>query len=179
MKTAHEAIAAIRAEIERRMTECHEHIHDRSSGYAWEAQFYAYKGILAFLDTLEAEKKDAFCKENCKGYQDTGRCFCDGGCEAKKKAGEKEVDLDGPTIAEEIRRLGPNPSEYDVALHFYDLCQKSRPKESKDLDFQTFAKEMDELWSLPSEETKNDEDNPLRWEYAIARHFYELGQCKK
>ena len=37
------------------------------------------------------------------------------------EAEEKEGDLDGPTIAEEIRRLGPNPSEYDVALHFYNL----------------------------------------------------------
>jgi len=43
---------------------------------------------------VESEEKDAFCKENCKGYQDTGKCFCDGGCEAKKKSKEKEVDLE-------------------------------------------------------------------------------------
>ena len=42
------------------------------------------------------------------------------------EAEEKEVDLGGPTIAEEIRRLGPNPSEFDVARHFYELGLNSR-----------------------------------------------------
>lgn len=44
-----------------------------------------------------------------------------------------------------------------------------------DLDFQTFAKEMDAIFALPSSETKNTEENPLNWEYAIAKHFFELG----
>ena len=44
-----------------------------------------------------------------------------------------------------------------------------------DLDFQTFAKEMDAIFVLPSSETKNTEENPLNWEYAIAKHFFELG----
>ena len=44
-----------------------------------------------------------------------------------------------------------------------------------DLDFQTFAKEMDSIFALPSSETKNTEENPLKWEYAIAKYFYELG----
>ena len=44
-----------------------------------------------------------------------------------------------------------------------------------DLDFQRFAKEMDAVFALPSSETKNTEEEPLNWEYAIAKHFYELG----
>ena len=44
-----------------------------------------------------------------------------------------------------------------------------------DLDFQRFAKEMDAIFALPSSETKNTEEEPLNWEYAIAKHFYELG----
>ncbi len=44
-----------------------------------------------------------------------------------------------------------------------------------DLDFQRFAKEMDAIFALPSSETKNTEENPLNWEYAIAKHFFELG----
>lgn len=43
------------------------------------------------------------------------------------------------------------------------------------LDFQTFAKEMDAVFNLPSTETTNTEEEPLNWEYAIARHFYKLG----
>ena len=44
-----------------------------------------------------------------------------------------------------------------------------------DLDFQTFAKEMKSVFSLPSPKTENIEEEPLNWEYAIAKHFYELG----
>ena len=44
-----------------------------------------------------------------------------------------------------------------------------------DLDFQTFAKEMETVFSLPSSKTKNTEEEPLNWEFAIAKHFFELG----
>lgn len=44
-----------------------------------------------------------------------------------------------------------------------------------DLDFQRFAKEMDAVFDLPSSETENTEEEPLNWEYAIAKHFFELG----
>lgn len=46
---------------------------------------------------------------------------------------------------------------------------------SEDLDDQRFAKEMDAIFALPSSETKNTEEEPLNWEYAIAKHFFELG----
>jgi len=29
---------------------------------------------------------DSYCKENCKGYQETGKCYADWACEAKRKA---------------------------------------------------------------------------------------------
>ena len=48
-----------------------------------------------------------------------------------------------------------------------------------DLDFQMFAKEMDAVFALPSSETNNTEEEPLNWEYAIAKHFYELGLAQK
>ena len=44
-----------------------------------------------------------------------------------------------------------------------------------DLDYQHFAKEMAEVFALPSSITKNTEEEPLNWEYAIAKHFFELG----
>lgn len=48
-----------------------------------------------------------------------------------------------------------------------------------DLDFQTFAKEMDSIYALPSSKTKNTEEEPLNWEYAIAKHFFELALSLK
>ena len=44
-----------------------------------------------------------------------------------------------------------------------------------DLDFQTFAKEMETVFALSSSKTENTEEEPLNWEYAIAKHFFELG----
>ena len=48
-----------------------------------------------------------------------------------------------------------------------------------DLDFQTFAKEMETVFALPSSRTKNTEEEPLNWEYVIAKHFFELGLAQK
>ena len=66
-----------------------------------------------------------------------------------------------------------------------DACRKLKslrpswkPSEEQpeaDLDFSMFAKEIDAVYNLPKEITENTKENPLNWEYAIARHFYELG----
>ncbi len=52
---------------------------------------------------------------------------------------------------------------------------------SEDLDFQVFAKEMDAVFNLPKEVTENTEEDPLNWEYAIARHFanWQKAQMEK
>lgn len=61
-----------------------------------------------------------------------------------------------------------------VFISINDVFKSLEVKEV-DLDFQTFAKEMDAVFDLPSSETKNTEEEPLNWEYAIAKHFFELG----
>lgn len=58
-------------------------------------------------------------------------------------------------------------------LTLIDELQQEHPE--VDLDFQTFAQNLDAVFALPAEETTNTNENPLNWEYAIARHFYELG----
>ena len=60
---------------------------------------------------------------------------------------------------------------YDQILSFINTLEVKEV----DLDFQRFAKEMDAIFALPSSETKNTEEEPLNWEYAIAKHFFELG----
>ena len=82
----------------------------------------------------------------------------------------------------------------DTARHFYELgCRRTaekydeiefnrqRAEESvckdleKEIDFQTFSKEMGAVFALPKERTENTEEEPLRWEYEIARHFAKWG----
>lgn len=65
---------------------------------------------------------------------------------------------------------------YDKGCDTCEHYQKRLKKEQdSNLDFQQFAKEMDAIFALPASQTKNTEDEPLNWEYAIAKHFYELG----
>ena len=122
-------IEKIRAEIEREMGEITYGVGEPKSVYEFCEQ------LLAFLDNLETEEKDTFCKENCKGYQDTGGCFCDGGCEAKKKAEEKDVDLENAIqdwmleIDGKYAILTHPPVDrviLETAYHFYDLgCRRT------------------------------------------------------
>ena len=94
--------------------------------------------------------------------------------------------IDKDAILAEIESLldkGKYHEEYDCAYRdgnngaLYALKGRINTLEVKevDLDIQTFAKEMDTVFALPSSETKNTEEEPLNWEYAIAKHFFELG----
>ena len=37
----------------------------------------------------EQKPADSYCQENCKGFQETGKCFADGECKAKREAEQK------------------------------------------------------------------------------------------
>lgn len=94
--------------------------------------------------------------------------------------------IDKDALVAEIEKLvdkGKYHEEFDCAYRdgnngaLYALKDKLDTLEVKevDLDFQRFAKEMDAVFALPSSETNNTEEEPLNWEYAIAKHFFELG----
>ena len=44
--------------------------------------------LLVFVNEKQGEQKptDSYCRENCKGFQETGKCFADGDCKAKREA---------------------------------------------------------------------------------------------
>ena len=69
--------------------------------------------------------------------------------------------------------------EYEDAEQLVFLAKEELLKDLEvkevDLDFQRFAKEMDTVFALPSSKTENTEEEPLNWEYSIAKHFFELG----
>ena len=41
----------------------------------------------------EQKSADSYCQENCKGFQETGKCFADGMCKAKREAEQELTDL--------------------------------------------------------------------------------------
>ena len=55
--------------------------------HKWEAD-----EMLTWLDK-QGEKKpaDSYCQENCKGFQETGKCFADGECKAKREAEQESA----------------------------------------------------------------------------------------
>ena len=69
---------------------------------------------------------------------------------------------------------GYYPTYYCALLDLEDMVNSLEVKEVN-LDFQRFAKEMEAVFSLPYSETENTEENPMNWEFAIAKHFFELG----
>jgi hypothetical protein len=59
-------------------------------------------------------------------------------------------------------------------LAFIDFDLQEQPE--VELDFQAFSNEMNAVFNLPKDITENTEENQLNWEYAIARHFFDLGR---
>ena len=51
------------------------------AGYEWNSK------------TKELKKINSYCQEHCKGYQETGQCYADGECEAKRKT-EQNLNID-------------------------------------------------------------------------------------
>lgn len=102
------------------------------------------------------------------------------------KVPEKEIadEWDGHTPQEAAKRIYEylQQEQPEVAYIFKPNMTLDEMKDSingkqqeVELDFKVFAKEMDAVFNLPKEVTENTEENPLNWEYAIARHFAEWG----
>lgn len=80
----------IRAEIERMKDTAWrraDNRYGREDANTYEAWAGAYEKVLKILDTIPEQLVSTpiqpgsdFCKENCKGYQETGKCFSDGPC---------------------------------------------------------------------------------------------------
>ena len=104
----------IRAEIERlKDTAWHraDNRYGREDANTYEAWAGAYEKVLEILDTIPEQPTNDFCKENCKGYQETGKCFSDGPCAAKQEA-SKEQPVEG--LLEEVDRFWANEFKYHV-----------------------------------------------------------------
>ena len=84
---------------------------------------------------------------------------------------EKVIDEPAPSHDQQC----PWEDGYYCGLYKAESIIDTIEVKEVNLDFPTFAKEMDAIFVLPSSETKNTEENPLNWEYAIAKHFFELG----
>ena len=107
---------------------------------------------------IEQKPTDSYCHENCKGFQETGKCFADGECKAKRKAdstnevepkfkvGDKIYlkpeyrmpDDDTPiaNTVKEIRRIDDKHYRFDGSYIFiedqdkYELVEQ-KPEENK------------------------------------------------
>lgn len=51
----------------------------KEEGYEWDAE------------KKELKKIDGYCKEHCKGFQETGKCYADGECKAKRDSERSNI----------------------------------------------------------------------------------------
>ena len=136
---------------------------------------HALKSILSFIDTLEV--KDPY--EQCVQYDSI-----EAGIQAhaetysfniKSELFHQLTKEQQKLWRKEIEQACISGGEVGVELARDIRYKENLEVKEVDLDFQRFAKEMDAIFALPSSETKNTEEEPLNWEYAIAKHFFELG----
>ena len=158
-----EIIQAIRNEIERLKTVQLKRIQE---GDLVDAEPYdkneAYNELLDFLDTLEEKPVDFD-----KAWEEYG-----------KSKGGGAITVNVKDLARHFYELGctRTAEKYDEIEYNRQRAEESVCKDlEKEIDFQTFSKEMGAVFALPKERTKNTEEEPLRWEYEIARHFAQWG----
>ena len=155
-------IEKIKAEIER-LYDGEAPKHDQQCNFD-DGYFVGIDTIAQFLDTLESEKPI-----NQEGLEEEINRYLREECSDDDEPGIHE-------IAEHFAEWG-----YLRAAEKFDEIEYNRQRaEEKQinpegLDFQTFAKEMYPVFALPKERTVNTEENPLNWEYEIARHFAQWG----
>ena len=78
----------------------------KETGYEWDAdkkvlvmvgidndkEDKRYEELMEDGETnIEQNFTDSYCKEHCKGFQETGKCFADGECKAKREAEQKSA----------------------------------------------------------------------------------------
>ena len=82
----------------------------KEAGYEWDSEKKELKMI------------DSYCQKNCKGYQETGRCFADGECQAKKEAESTWSENDEKYIALIIGALEGWDREHLSSIQLIPKC---------------------------------------------------------
>lgn len=69
------------------------------------------KDVISWLEKQGEQKPaNSYCQENCKGFQETGKCFADGDCKAKREAESNDKNE-------------PKFHEGDWVIYNNDICQ--------------------------------------------------------
>ena len=126
----------IRAEIERLKDTAWrraDNRYGREDANTYEAWAGAYEKVLEILDTIPEQPTNDFCKENCKGYQETGKCFSDGPCAAKQEASKEQPVRDHHKI--EVKFRG---EKVTISREFY---------RNGEMNYSTSEQDDNAIWS--------------------------------
>ena len=65
-----------------------------AAGCSRQKDIAMFKRGLAWLEKQGEQKPaDSYCQENCKGFKETGKCFADGDCKAKRDAEQNSLKI--------------------------------------------------------------------------------------
>ena len=147
----------------------------KEAGYEWDADKKELKNI-------NQNPVNSYCQENCKGFQESGKCFADWDCKVKREAEHKLVDKVEPKfkVGDWVRAISSgnifkilsfNDGLYRVLC--YDGVEANYPIEDVDYDLAYWtiqdAKDGDVLATKkgnPFIYDKNRYNNGLAYYYA-------------
>lgn len=85
--------------------------HEREEGVTVLHYGVNIERMIAWLEKQGEQKPaNSYCQENCKGFQETGKCFADGDCKAKREAESNDKNE-------------PKFHEGDWVIYNNDICQ--------------------------------------------------------
>ena len=107
----------------------------KEAGYEWDA------------NTKELKKINSYCQENCKGFQETGKCFADEECKAKREAEQELTDLE--EFVNELSKQFPDVSFAKlsrIVVRVAKWAKSNQPKQEwNDVDKDILSRIIDDL----------------------------------
>jgi len=108
-------------------------------------------GFTFDFDKKELKKTNSYCQENCKGYQETGKCFADGDCKAKIEAEQNSA------LSEEDEKIGKE------LIDFCEKCSQGQTVINSQNDFTRWTDWLKSIKErLQSQNTWKPSDEQMR-----------------
>ena len=103
------------------------------------------------FDKKELKKTNSYCQENCKGYQETGKCFADGDCKAKIEAEQNSA------LSEKYEKIGKE------LIEFCEKCSQGQTVINSQNDFTRWTDWLKSIKErLQSQNTWKPSDEQMR-----------------
>lgn len=124
------------------------------AGYEWDARNKV-------MTKIEQNPADSYCQENCKRFQETGKCFADGECKAKREAEQELTDLN--EFINELSKQFPDVSFAKlsrIVVRVAKWAKYNQPKKEWSEEDEKMIESLIESLTRISANTRTDSTSP-------------------